>query len=341
MKITILYSELADYSLACFRALKEKGTRIQLIHWPVNPEAPFQFDLSFLDEVVSRDELDNTALSQSVVAFKPDLILCSGWIDRGYVAVCKRFQKKAVTVLSLDNHWTGSVKQQLAGLMAPFTIQSAFQKAFVPGEIQCAYALKLGFASEDIRTGFYSADVGRFTAYYTEEDKPERFLFLGRYVEHKGIFDLWKAYQSYRDEGGAWELWCAGTGDQFENRMEGEGIRHLGFVQPSQLEDVLSECSAYILPSHFEPWGVSVHEMAAAGFPMILSDQIGAKAMFLREGLNGFIFKSGSVDQLKQSMHRMSALSDDELKNMSAKSHALGTSHTPEHWVEAILSFLD
>ena len=42
---------------------------------------------------------------------------------------------------------------------------------------------------------------------------------------------------------------------------------------------ILQGCGVYILPSHFEPWGVSVHEMGVAGFPMLaLPDAIGALA---------------------------------------------------------------
>ena len=341
MNLTILYTELADYSIACFKAAKREGVSIQLIHWPVNPEAPFQFDLSFVDEAVSREMLSDQQLLEKLEAFHPDLILCSGWVDKAYLQVCRSFRSKAITVLSLDNHWTGTLKQQLARLASPFLIKRAFSNTFVPGDIQKTYAQKLGFKEHEIKKGFYSADVNRFKSNYSDSPRPNRFLFLGRYVEHKGIFDLWSAYQAYRDEGGVWELWCAGTGDQFKNRIQAEGLQHLGFIQPSEMGDVLKECSAYILPSHFEPWGVSVHEMAVAGFPLILSDKIGAKEMFLKEGVNGYLFKSGDIEALKNAMHQMSALPSEALANMSAASHELGMSHTPEIWAKTLISFVE
>ena len=210
-----------------------------------------------------------------VSTFQPDLILSSGWMDKDYVEVCRKMRGQSVTVLSLDNHWTGSAKQQVARLVAPFTIRRAFAKAYVPGEEQRQYALRLGFEEGEIRTGFYSADTQKFDGFYGQLSAgkknalPKRFLYLGRYVEHKGIFDLWSAFAKYRQAGGDWELWCVGTGDQYAQRVEGEGIRHFGFVQPSEMLPILEGCGVYILPSHFEPWGVSVHEMGVAGFPML------------------------------------------------------------------------
>ena len=41
-----MYTELADYTIACLKALKasERDTKILVIHYPVNAEAPFVLD---------------------------------------------------------------------------------------------------------------------------------------------------------------------------------------------------------------------------------------------------------------------------------------------------------
>ncbi len=345
MKITILYSELADYTIACLRALKVNGAKIMLVHWPINSEAPFQFDLTFVDELHSRETLSDEQLLFKVRSFKPDLILSSGWMDKGYVKVCRALQNEAVTILSLDNHWTGSLKQQLASLISPITIKRSFKKAFVPGLVQTKYALKLGFRAQDIQTGFYSADTQKFGRYYKElidskQSIPKRFLYLGRYVKHKGIFDMWEAFLMLKKDYPDWELWCAGTGDEFQNRVEADGIKHFGFKQPSELLPILRDTGVYILPSHFEPWGVSVQEMAIAGFPLLLSDQIGSKEAYLIEAENGFEFQSGSVYSLYQAMVKVANLSQMHLKDMAQQSHKLGSKNSPEVWASKLLSFL-
>jgi len=345
-KILILYTELADYSLACFRALKQDGVELWLVHWPVNAEAPFKFDLSFCDRHLSRKDLNVNHLRQEIEAFQPHLILCSGWIDKTYVAICRSWFGKIPTVLTLDNHWRGTAKQQLARLLSPISLRRTFSHAFVPGRPQKDYALKLGFPEERISLGFYSADTYRFLVYYKNimEQKsgafPKRFLFVGRYVRHKGIFELFTAFIEFRKTHTEWELWCAGTGAEFEHRVESEGIRHFGFVQPSEMEPILSETGVYILPSHFEPWGVSVHEMAVAGFPMLLSDEVGAKEAFMTEGKNGKTFKSGNAQQLFDAMCWISEQTDEKLLEMGRLSHELGMKNTPEIWASTLLSIL-
>jgi glycosyltransferase involved in cell wall biosynthesis len=344
LKACILYSELGDYSIACLKALGKSGVQLMLVHWPVNKEAPFKFDFSFINAVHSRDELSDTQLVQKVESFNPNLILTSGWMDKGYVKVCRSMKSKSVRVLSLDNHWTGSMKQHAASLVSPFTIKKVFDKAFVPGEVQKQYALKLGFDNKDIQTGFYSADTSKFNSIFNEIDRgerssfPKRLLYLGRYTKHKGIFDLWEAFSKFRENNQEWELWCVGTGDQFVNRLEAEGIKHFGFIQPDEMLPILKEIGVYVLPSHFEPWGVSVHEMAVAGFPMLLSDKIGAKEAFL-DG-NGREFRSNNTDELLKAMTWITNLSKDELLDRSTKSHELGMKNSPEIWADKLMSFL-
>jgi glycosyltransferase involved in cell wall biosynthesis len=346
LKTLILYSELAEYTISCLRALKQKSeVDLMLVHWPLNPEAPFKFDLSFCDRVISREALTDEKLLAEAEAFGPDLILSSGWMDKGYLSVCQKQRCNAVTVLSMDNHWNGTVKQHMARLVSTFTIKRAFSHAFVPGQVQKEYALKLGFDSKRIKTGFYAADVDKFEGYHqalvrSKGTLPKRFLYLGRYVRHKGIFDLWEAFTKLQKTKEEWELWCVGTGDEYENRVQHPNIKHFGFIQPSELMPILKETSIYILPSHFEPWGVSVQEMGIAGFPLLLSDKIGSKEAFLKEGENGYVFKSGSADEIFQAMDKVTDLSESALLDMSNKSHDLGMLNTPEKWADTLTSFL-
>jgi len=80
--------------------------------------------------------------------------------------------------------------------------------------------------------------------------------------------------------------------------------------------------------------------MAVAGFPMILSDAIGSKEAFLRNGKNGFEFKSGSVEQLIERMQHMANLESEVMVEMSSNSVKLGLSNTPNLWVQRLLNFL-
>ena len=76
----------------------------------------------------------------------------------------------------------------------------------MPGKRQRQFAKKLGYKSSEISEGFYSADVDLFSSYFekAKESKssnfPKRFIYVGRYVKHKGIFDMWNAFIELQKE---------------------------------------------------------------------------------------------------------------------------------------------
>lgn len=347
--IFILYTELAGYTITCINKaiVLHPDLEFHVVRWPVNKEAPFQFNLESVS-IYERNNYSDKGLLELAEKVQPDLIITSGWIDKGYVNVCKQYKGKVNTVLALDNHWQGGVKQKIAALLSPFVVKNKFSHAWVPGKPQYQFAKKLGFKDSKINQGFYSADVDLFNSYYdkTREGKtssfPKRFLYVGRYVEHKGIFDMWNAFVDLQNEyPNDWELWCIGTGDQYDNRIQHEKIKHFGFVQPSDFLEYIEKTGVYVLPSHVEPWGVSLHEFAAAGFPMLSSDKIGASEKFLKEGENGFVFPSGNQGEIKNSFRKIIDLSENELIAMQKKSVALSLSITPDKWVETLMHLLN
>lgn len=345
--ILILYTELAGYTINCLSnfVLKYHGYNVHVVRWPVNKEAPFQFDFRSI-QVYDRKEYDDDSLLKLAEELTPQLILTSGWIDKGYVKVCETFQSKIPVVLTLDNHYTGSFKQKILTLLSPVFLKNKFNKVWVPGQKQKEYALRLKFKEKDIYTGFYSANTSLFQEYYkksieSKQELPRRILYVGRYVEHKGIFEMWNAFIEFVEEKDSeWELWCIGTGDEYDNRIEHPKIKHFGFVQPDDFQDYINQTTVYILPSKFEPWGVSLHEFAAAGFPLLASKKVGASEAFLIDGENGYSFEP-SKEEIKDSFIKISELSEIELKNMQKRSIELSLQITPQTWSDTLYTLIN
>lgn len=340
-KITFLYSEVAGYFLACANELSRVAD-VLVVRWPVNKEAPFQLEVDERVRIVDKSNYSEKELFELVKDFNPEIVVCSGWMDKQYLEITKKLDNSIVKVLSLDNHWVGNVKQQVARLISPVYLKRIFSHAWVPGLKQEIFAKKLGFRNNIVK-GFYCADTRLFKAKYNQsiEKKselfPKRFLYVARYVKHKGIFEMWEAFNELQKEmPNEWELWCLGTGDEWDNRVEGNKIKHFGFVQPKDMDEFVEHTGVYILPSVFEPWGVSVQEFAIAGFPMILSDAIGSKEAFLKD--NGYTFEAGKKEELKSAMKKMILATDLELKAMAFKSHQIGMEYTTEMWVERLMS---
>lgn len=341
MTFVFLYTEIAEYFLACCNRLAEHG-EVHIVRWPVNKEAPFQFSVNPAIRLYSKQDYSLPQLQELVASLKPDVLICSGWIDKDYLKISKAYFKKIPTVMTCDTHWTGSLKQRLATVLSRFTLLRIFSHAWVPGGIQRRYALKLGFRADHIHTGFYSCDLGFFNGVYDqqkppkEQQFPKRFLYVGRYYEFKGIQELWQAFAELQQEQpNDWELWCLGAGDL--EPVQHPKIRHFGFVQPKELGKYTSQTGVFILPSHFEPWGVVVHEFAASGFPLLLSEPVGARDAFLKEGLNGFVFRAGDVGSIKEQLKQVIALSEARLLEMGAQSHALAQAISPAGWVNTLL----
>jgi hypothetical protein len=341
-KILILYSELAGYTVACLNRFKQSypDTEIHLVSWPVNPEAPFKFRIS--NEIVQYNRRENT--QQSLISLmnkiNPDLILCSGWMDKDYLAVVKKRPSKCKAVLLMDNRWSGSLKQRVATFIAPFFLTNAFDFAWVPGDDQKQYALRLGFDNSDIETGFYSGDTELFKRKQPYSNIPHRFVYAGRYYDFKGVNELWREFIEFSDSTGSdWELWCFGIGDV--EPIQHPKIKHFGFQQPDQLAASVAEGGVFVLPSKFEPWGVVVHEFAAAGFPLLLSNEVGAAARFLKDGINGYRFNTLQSGELAVVFRKISALSQEQLFQMSEVSATEGASVNPETWSKTLFSFLN
>ncbi|MBK6833910.1 MAG: glycosyltransferase [Bacteroidetes bacterium] len=133
-------------------------------------------------------------------------------------------------------------------------------------------------------------------------------------------------------------LWCLGTGDI--KPIVHPQIKHFGFVQPSELRNYIEQCGAFVLPSRFEPWGVVVHEYAAAGLPLILSSEVGAKELFLKKEENGFEFEAGNIIDLKEKLKKLFNLSNESLNLMSERSNKLSQQLTIEKWCTTALEII-
>lgn len=345
-RLLFLYSELADYFLACIRKLvAEYDVEVKVIHWPVNKEAPFVFTFPAEVAFIDKSKLNKDTLTKEIGSFSPDFIYCSGWMDKDYLEAAKKYKRNIPVVIGLDTWWNGSAKQQLACLVSRFTLRKTFTHCWVPGSPQKKYALKLGFKEEEIMTGYYTADADYFKSvgdnYMSQKSKmfPRRFIYTGRYYDFKGITDLWDAFIEWKKEANNdWELWCLGTGDI--KPVEHPAIKHFGFVQPKDLESYMRDTGIFIMPSRFEPWGVVLHEFCAAGFPVICSDKVGAAEAFIRQGENGYIYPAGNVNMLKGCIEKIASLPADKLYGMGAISRELALKITPGSWAETLMKII-
>lgn len=337
MRVVFLYTELAGYIRYCFERLAASGAEVHVVTYPINPEAPFEFDHSSKASYYDRNELDVEGLKELVRNIDPQAIFCSGWIDEGYIATMQSVPFDTNRVLISDNAFMGKLRDRASLLRAKSKFKKLFDYAFVSGEPQKVYAEKMGFRKNEVFTGFYTADEGSFSELSTENQKgrfPKRLVFVGRYVEFKGVFDLWNVFSEMNPTN--WELHCVGTGELWDQRMSHPSIFHHGFIQPSEMKEFMAKGGIFVLPSHKEPWGVVVHEFAAAGFPLILSDKVNSATAFLKEGRNGVLFKAKNKKDFQRVLSQIVNLPESTLREMAAESRELGKIMTVSRWLKTV-----
>ena len=339
-RILVLYKELAGYFIACLDELCLKhGVQADVIAYPVNADAPFEFKHSERIKISSRASVSDQELSRMVATADYDLIFTGGWFDKGYLAALRL--RKCPALLGFDNAWTGSLKQRLSTFYGRMFLKPLFEYAFVPGSRQAVFASKLGFQEKSIIRGAYSCDVSKFSSVIQQPQRHNRLIYAGRYSPEKYVQPLFELFHKLAEkEFPNWELHCIGTGPLWNERLQSPHIVHHGFMQPDELLAFMSTGNAFVLPSTFEPWGVAVHEFAAAGYPLILSDAVGAAEAFLETTKNGYLFQAGNRAALEDALRKMMSQSQAQLLEMGRHSRALACSITPESWATSVAGMM-
>ncbi len=343
-KVLILFSRLSDYMLNVFVNHVKNNPSITfhvIIKKPDFNDAPFQFNLNYEDiEFYSQEEFDKSKLLGFVNKLEPNLIICSGWANSMYNFIINKKYKKIDCILTMDNQWNGRIKQFFGLIYSRLFIVFKYQKIWVPGIPQINYAKKLGFRNEKIISGWYVANFNNFINNSEIKVIKKRFVFVGRLIKIKGILDLCQAFisldESYKND---WELYCIGAGPLKNYLPKHNKIHYLGFLQPNELKNISKETSVFVLPSHFEPWGLVVQEFALAGFPLIVSDSVGSASQFV-DKKNGIVFKSMNLKSLKEAMKNFIFKDNNQLLAMSKVSVEKGQVINQIKWSENLNKIL-
>jgi glycosyltransferase involved in cell wall biosynthesis len=165
-------------------------------------------------------------------------------------------------------------------------------------------------------------------------------MFMGRLEKAKNVELLFAAWHRLAGHRRDWDLCLIGNGSLKSSLEVEENVTVKDFMQPERLREEIASAGCFVLPSRDEPWGVVIHEFAAAGIPLVCSDACGASNTFLIHGTNGYEFRSGNVESLFQHMLKIINASDASLRKMGEYSSCLGQRITPYSSPANLLSVL-
>jgi len=345
VRVAVLWKRPAGYLDACLHELNQRrDVEVFFASFPVAADAPYQRSAhDWLDEThVVTSPGEDAQLEQRLDSFAPDVILISGWEVPIYRRVARRFGGRSLRVLCMDNPWRRTIRQIGGVALSRVGYLSMFDRVFLPGERQRNFARRLGFESETIRDGLYCADVDLFSSAPTlhgDLSGRRQFVAAARLAPEKAIDVLLEAYAIYRTlDDDPWSLVLAGTGPLRLPGFEQPGVETCGFLEPHELCELFGRSGCFVLPSRFEPWGVAVHEAAAAGLPIVCSSAVGASDSFVVHGMNGLVVEPGDATALAHALREVATATADDLVRWSERSRELGLRVNPEQWADTVIA---
>ena len=174
-------------------------------------------------------------------------------------------------------------------------------------------------------------DLQRFTPQLKRShDGPFRFLYAGRMLADKGLYELIAAVRALRAAGLECTLWLSGFADvenvsaisqaQMDAWGREPGVEWLG---PSDvMETLYAQVDCVVLPSYREGMPRSLLEAGAMGLPVVATDVPGCRNI-VRDGHNGFLCRVRDSEALLQAMQKMLAMSADQRRLMGQNGRVL------------------
>lgn len=344
-RIAILWQRLPPYARACIKKLSAVlGGDL----WYASAgEAPEYGGIPAAgDRPVTVYRLDSGSrhtakkILEELDAFKPDVLVVSGWSIGVLRLVARRLKSQGVlTVCAADTPWTGSARQRIRCMVGKFFIHRIYDVMWVPGSRAAQLARRAGFRKPFIWRDLLSADTGIFSATTAQrlhdarakKAWPRRILFVGRLSPEKNVERLIEAYRIYRARvRDPWDLVLAGDGELRGAAQGVRGVNHLGWISQGKVAALMAESGCLILPSTWDPWAIVVHEAACSGLPVLLSRDVGSAEELLRHDHNGRLFNSRDMSDIVNTLIWMTG--HPEPWSLGEVSHEISRRFSPGSW---------
>lgn len=339
MRLVICWSDISGYMAACWRALAAlPGVEAHVIATEASGRT-FNNDLiaGLHVKLIPQDRREDLDLIRALVRERrPDVLYTSGWSNPAYRAMAASKEFLGVPKwMGVDTPYLGTLRQQVGRVVLRRYV-ARMDKVFVAGERAWQYLRALGAPEARLRRGLYGVDHEALAPAHAQRCAdprgwPKRFLFIGRYVEEKGIPTLVRAYARYRGSvSDPWPLTTCGVGPMTE-LLRADGIDDLGFRQPAEMREIMLRHGALVLSSHFDPWPLVVVEAAAAGLPVACTEACGSAVELVRPYHNGLTVATGDPDALARALiwlHERHA----ELPRMGERGRELASGYSAQAW---------
>lgn len=348
-KLLVLYAEVMPYNVICFQNFVEDGKgEMIVISWDETRKlTPYKPPPSHGITYLSFNNFDHHELIRLIDSFQPSALYVAGRMEKKYLQASLYARQKNIPVIgTYDNQYDGSWKQRVMKTFGRILFKRYFNYMMVPGIYQYEFMRYIGYGRKQILFPQYCADTRLFRQYY-EQHKDNRsekkyFLFVGRLNVVKGLDMLIDAFKELRKENLLHlKLLIIGNGPLKDSIPNDDNIEVHGFMEQKDIISRLPEVKFFCLPSINEPWGLVIHEFAAAGLPIITTDICGAATAFVKHNYNGILVPPSDKEKLKEGICKLDSLSDAALSVFEQRSYELSKQISPELWTSVIKSVIE
>jgi glycosyltransferase involved in cell wall biosynthesis len=299
----------------------------------------------------------NSGMAQALSNYSPDAIICGGYSDPACWSARRWAKRNDVPLLAWvesnanDHRSHNGLKESLKKRFL-----GSCQAVIVPGESSKQYVQSFGVSEKMIFVAPNAVDNELFirganlarerrASLRIELNLPQRyFLYVGRFLREKGLFDLLQAYQLLDDDlRSSVGLVLVGDGPErrelanFAHQIPGASVLFPGFVQRDQLPNYYALAEAFAFPTHSDPWGLAVNEAMACALPVIVGRSAGCVADLVKDEWNGYVVDPADHRRLAGSMQKLA--SDADLRTLMGERSLARISHfSPLHCAEGLFN---
>ena len=321
MRVVFLNIDLAPYHNWVFRELILMGYKVTV----------YYFDKKFKEPKFLKDKVIFIYKAKPKIFLfkKSDIVVTAGYSVINYFITAFIHKKisKGITKFTCDTISKRSFSHKLYNNIGRFIFPNTYDYCLAAGEKQMSFAGKLGFKTNQILNGCYSANEVKFDTGLRKNKNT--ILFVGRLEKVKGLEQFITWFLDYKNMNkfvfniigfGELEDYVSNISNIYNN------INFLGKLDNSSVQKEMEKSSIFVLPSVFEPWGVVLHEAAAYGCFLIANQNVVSASTFIKTS-NGGIFKN--YDELTAIFNKYLDFSETELNIISKVSVKLSKKITP------------
>jgi 1,2-diacylglycerol 3-alpha-glucosyltransferase len=373
-RLSVLTEIISPYRIPLFNALAQHAevdllviflaeTDPNLRQWQVyKEEIKFSYQVlpSWRKHVGKYNALLNLGVGRALVAAAPDVILCGGY---SYVASWQALLWARVHRIPFFL-WTESnlhdlrrghtlvefLKSQFLCKCSGFVVPGRSARDYLRAQKieECVIFTAPNAVDNDLYTKAAAGARQNAAQRRAELGLPGRyFLFAGRLVREKGVFELLSAYakldESLRQQVGLVFVGDGASRPQLEKQATSISpgtVRFAGFAHREQLATYYALAEMLILPTYTDTWGLVVNEAMACGLPVVVSRVAGCATDLVREDWNGLAVPPRNVSSLAAAMERLASQPDLSAK-MGAKSLQHIDHYSPKEWAKGIVRMVE